>query len=391
MNIINVTIDFTKGINKLTGINLITGDYASTKMIFEFDRTDGTKVLEMKNPSGEVVYLGEIVNNEVLLTSIENGLNYSIFETEGRYIYEVSLYNGDSKLTSVKGELPVAKEQVIIDGEVVEPYLPLFDELMQEINTAITETNNINVSVEKESGITTIVLTKKDSSQTETIIEDLEFRWEGTRLGIKTSSQSEYQYVDLKGAKGDPGSIKIRILETLPQTGDDDTIYLIPYPTIEVENLPATGTQYTIYIVAGTGKRYVYESNQWIEIGDNNKYIEYLYVNNEWEILGQIGLNIDLSDYYTKQETNDLLDGKQNTIDGSHKLSSDLVDDTNSNNKFVTSQDKSNWNAKEDSSNKVTSISSSSTDTQYPSAKCVYDIVGNIESILETLDIGSGV
>ena len=30
---------------------------------------------------------------------------------------------------------------------------------------------------------------------------------------------------------------------------------------------------------------------------------------------------------------------------------------------------------KEDSSNKVTSLSNSSTDTQYPSAKCVYDNV----------------
>lgn len=46
---------------------------------------------------------------------------------------------------------------------------------------------------------------------------------------------------------------------------------------------------------------------------------------------------------------------------------------------------------KEDVTNKVTSISSSSTDTQYPSAKCVYDIVGDIETILTTLDIGSGV
>lgn len=46
-----------------------------------------------------------------------------------------------------------------------------------------------------------------------------------------------------------------------------------------------------------------------------------------------------------------------------------------------------NISTKEDKSNKVTSISSSSTDTQYPSAKCVYDIVGNIESILEELDI----
>jgi hypothetical protein len=45
----------------------------------------------------------------------------------------------------------------------------------------------------------------------------------------------------------------------------------------------------------------------------------------------------------------------------------------------------------ESTSNKVTTISSSSTDTQYPSAKCVYDIVGNVETLLETLDIGEGV
>jgi len=37
----------------------------------------------------------------------------------------------------------------------------------------------------------------------------------------------------------------------------------------------------------------------------------------------------------------------------------------------------------ETTNNKVTSISSSSTDAQYPSAKCVYDIVGDIESLLQ--------
>ena len=46
---------------------------------------------------------------------------------------------------------------------------------------------------------------------------------------------------------------------------------------------------------------------------------------------------------------------------------------------------------KEDTDNKVSTLSSSSTDTQYPSAKCVYDLVGNLETILETLDIGGGV
>lgn len=36
-------------------------------------------------------------------------------------------------------------------------------------------------------------------------------------------------------------------------------------------------------------------------------------------------------------------------------------------------------------SNLVTSVSSSSTDTQYPSAKCVYDIVGDIETLINAL------
>ena len=40
---------------------------------------------------------------------------------------------------------------------------------------------------------------------------------------------------------------------------------------------------------------------------------------------------------------------------------------------------------KEDTANKVTSLSSSSTDTEYPSAKCVYDIVGDVESALAAL------
>lgn len=40
---------------------------------------------------------------------------------------------------------------------------------------------------------------------------------------------------------------------------------------------------------------------------------------------------------------------------------------------------------KEDVANKVTSLSASSTDVQYPSAKCVYDIVGDIETLLLAL------
>ena len=40
---------------------------------------------------------------------------------------------------------------------------------------------------------------------------------------------------------------------------------------------------------------------------------------------------------------------------------------------------------KEDKSNKVTSLSASSTDTQYPSAKCVYDLIGDVETLLAAI------
>lgn len=39
----------------------------------------------------------------------------------------------------------------------------------------------------------------------------------------------------------------------------------------------------------------------------------------------------------------------------------------------------------EDITNKVKTLSSASTDTQYPSAKCVYDLVGDVESLLASL------
>lgn len=42
----------------------------------------------------------------------------------------------------------------------------------------------------------------------------------------------------------------------------------------------------------------------------------------------------------------DLVSGLQTEITSSNKLSADLVDDTNTTNKFVTASDKTNWNAK---------------------------------------------
>ena len=64
----------------------------------------------------------------------------------------------------------------------------------------------------------------------------------------------------------------------------------------------------------------------------------------------------EMFDFYEKAKADELLATKQNVIDSSHKLSSDLVDDTNATNKFVTTSEKTTWNNKQDTLSGSTSI-----------------------------------
>lgn len=226
MNVINVKIDFVKGICHKQGISVVTGDYNSTKVVFEFNEeaNSGTKMFKMKNPSGELVYADQIVNNEVILVGYEedNGetTTYSLFGEEGDYTFEVAWYKDNGRITSVCDYITATKEQVIVDGEVVEERITLFDSLLntvtekieqvntaiQEVNQAITETNNLNIDIVKPDRVATVTLTKKNGTTKTVDIRDgydLEYDWNGTELGVKREDEPDYEYVELKGEKGD--------------------------------------------------------------------------------------------------------------------------------------------------------------------------------------------
>lgn len=70
-------------------------------------------------------------------------------------------------------------------------------------------------------------------------------------------------------------------------------------------------------------------------------------------------------DSYTKTETNRLLEGKQPIINSQNKLSADLVDDSNTTNKFVTAAEKA----------QITTNASDISDIQ--------NTIGDINSVLE--------
>lgn len=214
MNEIKLKVNFGKRTCVKSGISLTTGDYNSTKIIFEFDREDGTKIFEMKNPDGDIIFVDEIINNEVILvgqadvTTKHNDVTYikytddndivywydselekiynssfvevqnvsidnlnkvienaSLFTMPGRYTFEISLYDGDSKLTSKSDYLDIKEEQVVINDNMVSLYLPVFDRLISEVD-------NLNIDVSKSGTTTTVELTKKDGTTKEVQILD---------------------------------------------------------------------------------------------------------------------------------------------------------------------------------------------------------------------------
>ena len=118
--------------------SLISGDYNSTKLVFDFDREDGTKVFEMKNENNEIVYADEIDNNELILVGKdENDNNCTLFNTKGTYAFEITLYGNDSKLTSVHGAFSVQQEEVVISDDVAESHLPIFDEMINSLEKLV--------------------------------------------------------------------------------------------------------------------------------------------------------------------------------------------------------------------------------------------------------------
>ena len=162
MNTIKVKVNFKKGTCDVTGIKLVTGDYNSTIIKLTMSDVSGTNIFNMKSPSDNLVLSTEIVNGEVpLYRETEEGIKESILAEKGNYTFEIAKYDGDSKLTSAYGKIPVRKAQVNIDKELIEPYLPVFDGLLSELSFLMNQVNNLNIAVEKEGNVTTLTITDK--------------------------------------------------------------------------------------------------------------------------------------------------------------------------------------------------------------------------------------
>ena len=98
-----------------------------------------------------------------------------------------------------------------------------------------------------------------------------------TSGGIKTAFSNYYNKSEVNTIIGGLMTLSYAVVQTLPTTDiDTHTIYLVP------------------------------------DSQSPNVYDEYLYIDNQWASLGST--EVDLSNYYTKTQTDDLLDDKQDTL-----------------------------------------------------------------------------
>lgn len=384
-----------------------------------------------------------ITPDGIVWDSIEDDsytLKRSITQYESVSFY-IWLTNGEQDFRSVERTLLFNKNHSV-NGEITPAEKTEMENVVELLESEIDKVENMDLDVTKEGNKATITITKKDGTEKSVQISDGE---KGDKGDDYVITQEDYQEIadivenqinipaktsDLTNDSGfitklvnDLSNYYLKS-ETYTKTEVNNLIGQIDSIQFQVVNeLPVTGNSSYIYLVPSSNPT------------TQNIKDEYIWVNNAWEQIGST--DVDLSNYQTK-------------IDSSHKLNSDLVDDTNQTNKFVTPTEKTTWNnksnfsgsyndltdkptipnevtestvsgwgftknvgtiteitmngsskgtsgvvdlgtvitshqdisGKENTSNKVTSLSNSSTDTQYPSAKCVYDLIGNIESLL---------
>ena len=361
----DLIIEINKKTRKVTLNNIHIGndhENLQENLVFQFDEfVDGQARLEYEiNETKNYIILQK--EEETYTIPVKNVITIYQEQTKGKINFQLVITEGTEE-----ENIPVFKSNIFFlicrpsinaVTEAPEGYELWIEQANAKLNAmdeALTEVDNLNIDANKAGKVTSITITKKDGT-TETINVDdgvsLEYLWQGTSLGIKR----EYVFVNLKGDKGDKGdagAIKMLIVAELPQTGADDTIYLVPAEDTE------------------TG----------------NNYDEYVYVNNAWEKLGGVQVQVDLTDYV--KNTDYASSSKGGTIKVSTNYNIDLG---SSGLLYALEKTYAQYN----SSASVSFISKGTlenviTGKELVNKTYVDNIVGDIDTILETLTVGSGV
>lgn len=243
-----IKIDQNSMVYKQETVLGISYENLQGKIIFKFLGTfpKGTAYLEYERGTEKGYLQMNQVGEEYQLE-----IKSSLLTKEGRIYLQLRVTedanpDGIPVFKSNKFYLEV-KEAINATKEIPDEYPKWID----IANEKIKEMDNLNITTERVEDGVDIVLTDKKGVTTRTEVKD----------GAPGP----------QGPQGEPGAVKMQVVDTLPETGETDTIYLVK------------------------------KDNP----GEQNLYDEYVYANGAWEHIGDT--SVDLTDYYTKNEVDDKL------------------------------------------------------------------------------------
>lgn len=250
-----IKIDQNSMVYKQETVLGISYENLQGKIIFKFLGTfpKGTAYLEYERDTEKGYLQMNQVGEEYQLE-----IKSSLLTKEGRIylqlrVTEDATPEGIPVFKSNKFYLEV-KEAINATTEIPDEY----PEWIDAANEKIKEMDNLNITTERVEDGVDIVLTDKKGNTTRTEVKD----------GAPGP----------QGPQGEPGAVKMQVVDTLPDVGETDTIYLLKKEKPGVQNL----------------------------------YDEYVYTNSSWEHIGDT--SVDLSDYYTKEESDTKLNEKQDKL-----------------------------------------------------------------------------
>ena len=266
--------------------------------------------------TNDVGYLTEVPDGSVSRAKLSSALNADLTAVENaveglqnsvRGLSDtkadkttVSALSDTVALKADKSELPTKTSDLTNDsGFITSADVPTNVSELTNDSGYITSAalTSYSTTQQMNTAISTAVADKADRSEIPTKVSDLtndsgfvNSTQVNTALAAYTyPSQDLYTQSDIDTMLAQISSLKIEVVNTLPQTGNADTIYLLR-----------------------------------VRQQGNDLYQEYFWVNNAWELIG----GIDLTDYYTKTEVNTLLTAKAD-VSAIPTKTSDLTNDSN--------------------------------------------------------------
>lgn len=330
---------------------LITINSKTSEVFFD----NGVLGIDGENLQGNLIFKfnDEFVNGTARVEIEINGTKSYAMLTKEEETYTLPIKsfltkvgNVDLQLVITEGtnieEIPIFKSKIFylrvykaINAEIEQPeeydqWIDIANAKLNELDVAIDEANTLDIESEKVDTTTTITITKKDGTTEEVEILDGEKGANGKDAKINGVNTLTLEAGDNITLEQEGSTLTINSTGGGGGTGDYTDLTNKP----KINNVELSGNKST--------------SDLGIVIPDVSNFIT-----KDANNLTYYTKTSDLSNVATSGSYNDLsnkpdLSTKQDKIDSTHKLDADLVDDTNSTNKFVSASDKTTWNEKQD-------------------------------------------